>query len=583
MRLRLGVLAAVVAIAGCNSAAGPHGGMPDGNVLPLDGGTSGFAHLVFNVIDGDTGLPVPSRVIFRPVPGAGFADSITSGTFDPQSPGSLTGAVVGPGVIGSPEGVMLSSGLGVVPVPSGTYTLFITRGPEYEAVELPVTLDAGEERNITATLDRSVDTRGWLAADMHVHLARSFDSMLRIERRAVAMVSNGVEIIVPTDHNVSTDIAPTLTDLGYGPELVGSVVGNEFSFQDGHAGAYPVPFDATAPNGGAPIYQDPCTGTLVGVNCFHDVDAFPMMHAQVAGSTVVTLNHPYWAGADLGYFTNIAWGAGTANPLPAALRSAGLFDAMEVLNGYQVGAAALNNLTADWFFLLGQGLRVTALGNSDTHKINWVRSGWPRTWLRLANDRPGDTTGAALADAIRNGRAVASTGPFITFTADGAQIGDVVAPKIPGRVTVAITVDAPGWITVDTVHVYVDGVEKHKFTVTPGQRPVFQTSFVEPFTSDGWIVVQATGATPLPPDVVGEYSNVNGYQMLPWAITNPIFIDANGDGRVRPPPSPARGQGRRDRPSPFGGEVPVGCDPSEQIGTEPTLAAERVLMPLLYP
>src|SRR5688572_5234978 len=44
----------------------------DGNQLPLDGGT-GFAHLLFTVIDTETRLPVPARVIFRPVPGAGFA------------------------------------------------------------------------------------------------------------------------------------------------------------------------------------------------------------------------------------------------------------------------------------------------------------------------------------------------------------------------------------------------------------------------------------------------------------------------------------------------------------------------------
>src|SRR5262249_46665349 len=85
----------------------------DGNMLPLDGGPpGGFAHLVLNVSDGETQLPMPARVIFRPVPGAGFADSITGGTPDPTSAGGATGAAVAPGVLGSNEGVLLVSGLG---------------------------------------------------------------------------------------------------------------------------------------------------------------------------------------------------------------------------------------------------------------------------------------------------------------------------------------------------------------------------------------------------------------------------------------------------------------------------------------
>src|SRR5580693_7216279 len=73
-----------------------------GNQLQL-GNDPNLAALKITVTDHDTGLPIPARVIFRPPPAAGFADSISSGMFAVNSPGSSIGAVVAPGVVGSPE------------------------------------------------------------------------------------------------------------------------------------------------------------------------------------------------------------------------------------------------------------------------------------------------------------------------------------------------------------------------------------------------------------------------------------------------------------------------------------------------
>jgi len=532
-----------------------------------------FAYLIFEVDDDDTGLPMPARVVFRPSPGGGFADSVLSGFPDPQSPGGATGAVIGPGVLGSNEGVMLIDGTGAVPVPEGKYSLFINRGPEYEAAVVSVTVAAGETKSVHASLPHSVDTRGWLSADMHIHMARSYDAKLATDRRVINEVTNHVELIIPTDHNVVTNLSPDLTALGYGPEVAGSITGNEFNFKEGHGGAYPVAYDSTQMFGGAPGYQADCTKPpVVGINCFTANDAFPMMRAQLPSQTVVTVNHPYWPGGDLGYFTNIGWGSGTASGLPSTLPSVGLFDAMELLNGYQNSEHVMSHLLADWFFLLGEGHRVTALGNSDTHRLNWLRGGWPRTWLRLPVDRPGDVTPAMLSEAIKKGRAVASTGPFISMKVDGADIGDDVVPKTAGQVTVTITVDAPNWMQVDKVRVYVNGELRHDINIPANRRPVFAGSFDELLTTDAWVVVEAVGMKPLPADVVGEVGMINGSPMRPYAITNPVFVDTNNDGLFNPPPSGFR--------SPFkklhagsGDPAPLECSPElmRNGGAEPPL------------
>ena len=86
--------------------------------------------------------------------------------------------------------------------------------------------------------------------------------------------------------------------------------------------------------------------------------------------------------ADLGYFLNIRWKPG----MP--LSTAGLFDGIEVLNGYAMRPPDIADLLLDWFALLNQGLRLTGLGNSDTHRIDWLRGGYPRTWLGLPTTEP---------------------------------------------------------------------------------------------------------------------------------------------------------------------------------------------------
>jgi hypothetical protein len=453
----------------------------------------------------------------------------------------------------------------VIPIPAGTYQLLVTRGPEYEAVPVDVTLAPGEARAIEVTLDRTVDSGGWLSADLHVHLGRSFDAKLRAERRLISMVTNGVELVVATDHNVATDLAPDAAALGYGADVVGTIVGDEFNFMGGHGGGYPVPYDPSDPiGGGAPPWTN-CPGP--GIDCVGPAEAFPWMHGLIPGVTAVTVNHPYWPGADLGYFTNINWGAGTAGGL-RPLETEGMFDAMEVLSGYQLSSTAISVLVEDWFYLLGRRVRVTALGSSDTHRINWVQSGWPRTWLRLPTDRPGEVTGAMLAEAVKKGRAVASTGPFVRLRVDGGDIGDTVTPRVAGKVSIDITVDSPGWIPVDTVFLYINGAERRRFSVSGMARPRFHTVVDENISGDAYVVVIASGNAALPPDVVGELSRQSGYDMKPYAITNPVFVDADGNGQWEPASRPLRPKSAF--PTPSAPKVVVdGCDAEGAILDDP--------------
>ena len=473
------------------------------------------------VLDDETGQPLPSRVIISAADGSSLPF-----TFDVdrhgKSAGGAYGVGIAPGVIGAPEGVMLAAGDGAWKMPAGSYQLFITHGPEWEADTRKITITDHTNVSLTSSLRHSVDTRGWLAADMHIHTRRSFDSSIQLEDRVVSEVSVGVEVLVATDHNGLTDLQPQVEMFGY-DSIARAIVGDEFNFAEGHGGAYPMPYDKTDPTVGGGVdkfHLDWATvKNIHSADMFNFVRSFPTRPA-------ISVNHPYWPGSDLGYFTNLNWSP------PATMPDAGLFDAMEVLNGYLMAPEFVAVLMRDWFFLLSSGTRVTALGNSDTHALRDVKAGFPRTWLRMPTDDPSKILDSDLADAVKAQRAIASNGPFALLTVDGKAIGDTVTNPT-GTVTIDALVDAPEWIDVDHVRLYVNGQIVQDFPVKqPGLRPVFHNRWDQKLPpGDAWIVLQAGGKRPLPVALIGEHG---GGTVVPFVITNPVFVDGDGDGLWKP-------------------------------------------------
>ena len=480
------------------------------------GNRSGVGSLELVVTDDETGLTLPSRVLITAVP------PTPPIRFDVNARGMVlngeTAASVAPGVMGAPEGVMLYSGAGSMRIPAGTYELFITHGPEWEADTRKVTIGPRDTIRIESALRHSVDTAGWLAADLHVHTARSYDSQLQLDARVISEVAVGVQLIVTTDHNIVTDLQPLIEVLGY-RDVARAIVGDEFNFFEGHGGAYPMMYDARNPDAGITKFQlDWDTVRLI-----HGPDMFDYLH-KLPSSPAVTINHPRLL-PDLGYFINLRWSP------PEPLLGAGKFDALEVLNGYLQAPEDARALMRDWFFLLTSGYKVTALGSSDTHRLRDVKAGFPRTWLRLPTDDVTRVLDSELGDAIKHQRAIASTGPFATLTVDGAKIGEQVTNPT-GTVIIEATVDAPAWIDVDKIRLYVNGKLVEERSVAPGLRPLFHAKWPQALPpGDCWVVLQASGSKPLPVGLIGDHE---AGRVMPFVITSPVFVDGDGDHKWKP-------------------------------------------------
>jgi hypothetical protein len=199
------------------------------------------------------------------------------------------------------------------------------------------------------------------------------------------------------------------------------------------------------------------------------------------------------------------------------------YDGVELLNGPDLVRFRL--VRADWLSLLLQGVVHVGVGNSDSHRAYQVPA-MPRTYVALANDRIGAFDEAAFFAALRAGRAFATTGPLLDVRLGDAGPGE----RFTGpRGTLRVAVDAAPWVPVDRLLVHRDGEIVAERTVARG----IPVELPLEFARDGFVVVEVEGE----PDAT--YRAVLP-RFTPFAIANPIFVDADGDGAWTAPGLPER-------------------------------------------
>jgi hypothetical protein len=444
----------------------------------------------YSVVD-ETGRLVPARIAVRGVP-----PTKTPGFGPPDS------------TSGSGNLVYSRSGQGQFELPPGHYVATISRGNEYSIDEQELQVVTGEEHDLRSGLERVVDTSGWIGCDFHVHAAPSKDSTVTLEDRVVSLLSEGVEFAVATDHNHVTDYAPIVERLGFGREL-STAPGVEVTTHSwGHFNAFPYPTSAPLPP-----YAS-IEPSLI----------FDRVRAEAPG-VVIQVNHPRLRG--MGYFNRLSSDAKTDARLEGFSFD---FDTLELMNGIELhGQNAVDANLDEWFELLNLGKRYTGVGNSDSHRLVGQYAGYPRTYVRVPDDRPEAASAEIVSRSLLAGHAIVSGGPFVMAVADGrAGPGDFVAAQA-GKVELHLSVRAPAWMDVRRAEIYVNG---QRVTTVPS-RSTLAPVRIEAVTPvrvrrDSWIVVAARGDKPM-------RTWMPGTPAVPFAFTNPIFVDADGDGVFRAP------------------------------------------------
>jgi hypothetical protein len=201
------------------------------------------------------------------------------------------------------------------------------------------------------------------------------------------------------------------------------------------------------------------------------------------------------------------------------------FDAMELLNGATgTDLVAYKRARADWLSLLLQGERRTATANSDSHKHRQLVA-IPSNYVAVADDAPARLDEDAFVEAIRAGRLVGTSGPFLDVALAGIGPGGTLAA--PGGELV-VQVAAPAWVPVSELRVYLNGALHTQRPVSRGETARVPLEFA----GDAFVTVEVEGS--LTGEAAERYRVVApGY--VPFAFSNPIFVDADADGVWSPP------------------------------------------------
>jgi hypothetical protein len=401
----------------------------------------------------------------------------------------------------------------------GSYEVTATRGFQYGIAKATVRVERGQTHPVKLRLDRMVAAPGWISADLHVHGSSSFDSPVEAPARLVSALALGVDLLVATDHNGVTDYAAATGSEG----LRGGVIvvpGQEVTTDGpafGHFNVFPVARGRELRWIGRSPEQ-----------LFAEAKSVP--GARPAIPPLIQVNHPRLQG--IGYFDQMGLDTTTGRARNPSYREG--YDLIEVFNGDHLSELGkVEQVVSDWFGLLNRGHRTVATGNSDSHRLPYQDVGYPRNFVlwkpnATRNDESRPRVEEVIA-AIRAGRVVVSSGPFVHFTVAGQPVGSMVRSE--GRaVLLHLAVEAPAWIDVSSVEVFENG--KLMTSVKPsgrGVRRLDMTRQVAP-RRDSWYVVMVRGRKP---DPTQQRQGV-----LPFALTNPIWVDADGDGKFTPSAGP---------------------------------------------
>ncbi len=399
-------------------------------------------------------------------------------------------------------------GRGEFSLPSGRYRLYATRGFEYSLATADLDLAPDERKKVELTLEREVDTTGYLAADTHIHTKTySGHGDSTVEERLVTIAGEGVEVAIATDHNHHTDYRPAAKKIGAADHFL-PVVGNEFTTSIGHFNAFPIDSASKPAKHGSKDW----------VKLLQGLRATP-------GVKVVILNHPRRPSFDEGPFGFIGF-----NPVSGeahrGVESLSL-DAVEVVNGQTL----LDDPTLtiqDWFGLLNRGHAIAAVAGSDSHTVEGI-VGQSRTYVKCSSDDPRKVKVEAIADAFRAGRLLVSLGLLADVRVNGKfGVGDL-ATGLDGAVEAEIVVRGPRWTRADRVALYLDGEKAWEETIDHAPDAVVKlrkTVKLEKLSHDAHLVVVASG-----PPITAPYWPLKNKKTRVIGATNPVWLDGDGDGR----------------------------------------------------
>jgi TolB protein len=394
-------------------------------------------------------------------------------------------------------GYFHTGGHDVLTLPAGQYELEISRGPATRVERRTVTVRAGADAVARFTLRPLGDlaARGWLSADLHVHMNyggayRNTPRRLAFQARAenLALVENLIvnkEGRIPDiGYPVGRDPASTATTL--------IVHDQEFHTSVwGHLGLLALRDHVLLP--GYAGYAGTAAASLAPTNA----EVADLGRAEGA---VIGYVHPFDSDPDP---------ADTTRPLTAEFPvdvALGKVDYYEAL-GFVDDPMATAHV---WYRILNCGFRLPAGAGTDA-MANFASLRGPVGMNRVYVHTGAPLSQRRLLDSLRAGRSFATNGPLLELSVNGAVLGDEVRLPAAGD-EVAARVRLRSNVPVDHLELVVNG-EVQEIPLAGDQRSA-DTIVRVPIERSGWVLLRARTDRAVYPVL----------DLYPYATTSPVYV-----------------------------------------------------------
>ena len=453
-----------------------------------------LAHVILNVTDLSGRFPVPARVTIV------SAENKLAQLYN-----------VRPSTAAWRKGIFYTGAKTVeFDLPQGDWTASATRGMEWSRTQIKLRVFIGQNARVNIPIAQQLDTPGYIAADTHVHTYTfSGHGDASVDDRIWTLAGEGVELAVATDHNHFTDYEPRQDALG-ASQYFTRAIGDEVTTANGHFNAFPFKVDSEKPN------QRETNWVKLVANI------------RSKGAQYVILNHPRWPA-----ITNSPlsiWGLNRADGSHTNTSVQFTMDAIELVNSSSP-LKDPNFLLRDWFALLNHGEHLWAVGGSDSHTIS-EPPGQGRTYIASLAENPGAIDLSDAIKSMRAGNMSVSYGIFGVATVNGrVPMGGIAKPNDDGTIDVKFHVACPDWIKARKAVVYLNGIHAAEQELTMAPLTPLKTNLTFKITAprhDAYIVCVAYGDGVKNP----SWKTMADFTL---AVTNPIFIDTDGDGKYTNP------------------------------------------------
>jgi hypothetical protein len=417
-----------------------------------------------------------------------------------------------------PGVVYAGNGVARIQVLGGKYKVSASRGPEYSVATAEVVGGAGETKDIDLAIVREVPTPGLVSCDTHVHTfthARHGDATLK--ERMLTIAGEALELPVSAEHNFLADFGEAAKQMRVA-EYFTPVLGCEVTTKRGHFNVFPV-----APESRVPDFR---------------IEHWPALMENIRatpGVEMIILNHPRDVHSGFCPFAETNFNAQTGENLRGFEFE---FNAVELINSGAL-RSDLMQVFHDWFALLNYGYKVVGVGASDSHDVSRFIVGQGRTYIQGDDKDAGKINVQEAITNLRKGKALISLALITTLKVDDRfEVGDL-ATGLGKDIKVSAQVRGASWVTADKIELFANGQRIAQQAVEPTARveKANVSWTISKPKGDCHLVAIATGPGVKSPHwAIPRPYQASSPKWTPRVLgaTNPIWIDADGDGKFTP-------------------------------------------------